>query len=169
MNTIDRIQEKKIIRKDFHSARLVLMMTCALVGLSLPATVEAVPEFKHFMLDGYNVGAEAAPAFVDIDGDGDLDAFIGEVTGAVQFFRNDGTNLAPSFAADVTGNPLAGITVLSRAVPTFADIDGDGDADAFVGDAFGTTYYFRNDGTSLAPAFVAVVGAANPLNGIFQS
>jgi len=158
-------QAKQGLHRIVQAASMALVL--GVVVLTMPITSWAAPEFKHFMLYGFNVGMEAAPAFVDIDGDGDLDAFVGEWEfGTVLFYRNNGSNQAPDFEEDAAGNPLAGFTTLARAVPTFADIDGDGDADAFVGGAFGTVYFFRNDGTSLAPAFVAVVGASNPLNGV---
>ena len=53
------------------------------------------------------VGWENAPAFVDIDGDGDFDAFIGEEYGTINYFENTGTNTAPVFVERTgTGNPL---------------------------------------------------------------
>ena len=117
-------------------------------------------------LNGFNVGSHAAPTFVDIDNDGDLDAFVGEYYGTVRFYRNDGTATAPTFVAVTgTGDPLNGFDVSYYAVPTFVDIDGDGDLDAFVGEYFGTVKYYRNDGTATNPTFVAVTGTGNPLNG----
>jgi hypothetical protein len=116
-------------------------------------------------LTGFDVGTGAAPAFADIDGDGDLDAFVGEQAGTVKFYRNTGTAAAPTFAADAAGNPLTGFDVGNYAAPTFADIDGDGDLDAFVGEILGTVKFYRNTGTAAAPAFVADA-AGNPLAGI---
>ena len=36
-------------------------------------------------------GSNATPALADIDGDGDLDLFIGEGSGTINFYRNVGT------------------------------------------------------------------------------
>jgi Ca2+-binding RTX toxin-like protein/mRNA-degrading endonuclease HigB of HigAB toxin-antitoxin module len=106
-----------------------------------------------------DVGLLASPTLVDIDGDGDLDAFIGNEYGNTLFFRNTGDASAPAFAA-AGSNPFGLAEVGNRASPTFADIDGDGDLDAFIGEFYGNTLFFRNTGTSIAPAFAA--GSANP-------
>ncbi|WP_125061175.1 cadherin-like domain-containing protein, partial [Aphanothece sacrum] len=106
-----------------------------------------------------NVGFRAAPTFADIDGDGDLDAFVGELLGNTIFYRNTGTGSAPSFTLEAT-NPFGLTDVGYLATPTFADIDGDGDLDAFVGERFGNTVFYRNTGTGSAPSFT--LEATNP-------
>jgi hypothetical protein len=103
-----------------------------------------------------NTGSNVAPTFADIDGDGDLDAFVGNTSDGIQFFRNTGTTSAPSFAAPVT-NPFGLTNVGFYAKPTLADIDHDGDLDAFVGDYYGNTQFYRNTGTASAPSFAAPV------------
>jgi large repetitive protein len=124
-------------------------------------------------LAGVNAGGYAIPAFADIDGDGDLDAFVGAFNGRVKFYQNDGDDAAPNFVAtgnyssDTGGNvinPLAGVNVWHYAAPTFADIDNDGDLDAFVGAGDGTVKFYRNDDTGTGPVFAAVA-AGNPLAG----
>jgi Ca2+-binding RTX toxin-like protein len=47
-----------------------------------------------------------------------------------------------------------------------ADIDGDGDPDASVGEDDGTLNYYKNTGSSTAPLYTAQTGTANPFNGI---
>jgi len=106
-----------------------------------------------------NVGAYAAPTLVDIDNDGDLDAFVGNLDGNTLFYRNSGTATAPAFTLEAT-NPFGLTNVVYVAVPTLADIDGDGDLDAFVGNGYGNTVFYRNTGTSAAPSFT--VEATNP-------
>ena len=101
-----------------------------------------------------NVGAYASPTLVDIDGDGDLDAFVGNYDGNTLFFRNAGTDSNPVFATANT-NPFGLTDVGGRASPTFADIDNDGDLDAFVGEKLGDILFFRNTGTVNNPVFAA--------------
>ncbi|GCL46761.1 beta strand repeat-containing protein [Microcystis aeruginosa] len=99
-----------------------------------------------------DVGLYAAPTFVDIDGDGDLDAFIGNEEGNTLFYRNTGSASAPTFAAPST-NPFGLTDVIYDAVPTLVDIDDDGDLDAFIGNYYGNTLFYRNTGSASAPAF----------------
>lgn len=108
-----------------------------------------------------------APTFVDIDNDGDLDAFLGYANGVV-LYRNDGSNTNPSF--DAANTPFSN---LQNAVPTFSDIDGDGDYDALVGyeDFVGETttrtglirIYF-NTGSASNPQWTTAPSANNPFS-----
>src|SRR5688572_1460294 len=93
------------------------------------------------------VRGNANPDFADIDGD--LDAFVGAWYGATSFFRNTGNAAAPSFVSEVNNFGLSNVGW--SADPTFADIDGDGDLDAFVGEKYGNTVFFRNTGSATAP------------------
>jgi VCBS repeat-containing protein len=106
-----------------------------------------------------DVGRLASPSLADIDGDGDLDAFVGNDAGDTLFYRNNGTTTAPSFTLEAT-NPFGLTNVLSRSAPTFADIDGDGDLDAFVGRFDNNIQFYRNNGTTTAPSFT--LEATNP-------
>ena len=122
----------------------------------------ADPNFKAPITNPFgltDVGDSAVPIFADIDGDGDLDAFVGNNSGNTLFYRNSGTATAPAFTLEAT-NPFGLTNVVYVAVPTLADIDGDGDLDAFVGNGYGNTVFYRNTGTSAAPSFT--VEATNP-------
>ncbi len=150
--------------KILHSALMVLALW-GFGALAVPGSAQAAATFEHVMLEGFKAGYSARPAFADIDNDGDLDAFVGADDGTVKFFRNNGTAAAPAFAADVAGNPLAGFDVGGSAAPAFADIDNDGDLDAFVGEVGGSVKFYQNNGTAAAPLFVAADGVTviNPM------
>lgn len=76
----------------------------------------------------------SAPAFVDIDNDGDFDAFMGDLFGTVHFFRN-GDPDTPSFTSPPAAqNPLNDVSIGFSSAPTFADFDGDTDFDCMLGE-----------------------------------
>ncbi len=115
----------------------------------------------------------------DIDGDGDLDIFIGQNGGfpsyeSMLFFENN---------AGFSKQPLpAGLvefgfdTGSSRTAATFVDYDNDGDTDLFIGSSDGTIRVFKN--TDIDPSdpadvtigddisFTELTGALNPFVGI---
>jgi len=70
----------------------------------------------------------SGPAFGDIDGDGDLDLFVGAVEGDAYFLmRNDG-----EVFVDVTAQSNIIITASDTMSATFSDYDQDGDLDLFL-------------------------------------
>lgn len=92
------------------------------------------------------------PAFVDIDNDGDLDFFVGDYNGYISYFNNEGTAQSASFV--FKGLNLFGLNKVSgSAMPFFADIDDDGDFDAFIGEYPGNIVFFKNNGTPSSPSF----------------
>jgi uncharacterized protein (DUF2141 family) len=116
---------------------------------------------------GVDVGSSSAPAFADLDGDGDQDALVGETYNTIKYFKNTGTALAPVFAEQLdAANPFNGVDVGVLSTLAFADLDGDGDQDATVGEYFGTLRYFKNSGTALAPVFAEQVNGDNPFAGV---
>ena len=102
-------------------------------------------------------GSHTTPALVDIDHDGDLDLFVGETSGTINFYRNAGTASAPVF--EFVSDEYAGIDVGRRSVPTFIDTDRDGDLDMIVGSEHEGLLLFRNRGDRTTPLF----GESEPL------
>ena len=117
-------------------------------------------------MNGEDVGREARPIFWDIDNDGDFDLFVGENDGGIFYFQNTGSPSAPVFTRQTgADNPFNGVDIGLEADLAFADIDNDGDADAFIGEAMGNVNYFENTGDAGNPAFTQRTGANNPMNG----
>jgi hypothetical protein len=104
------------------------------------------------------VGTYAGPAFGDLDGDGDLDALVGNFDGELVYFANTATETAPGFTTGQT-NPFGLLGPGMFTSPALADLDGDGDLDVLVGTYGGTTFLLANTGTATAPAFAAAQGS----------
>ena len=102
-----------------------------------------------------NNSGEFRPDFVDIDDDGDMDAFVGNQAGDVWFYRNTGSAGNPSFSREGGTTPFGISAEASHSKPKFADIDGDGDFDALVGNSSGNVLFYRNTGSVTNPAFAA--------------
>ncbi|HFA51380.1 MAG TPA: VCBS repeat-containing protein, partial [Bacteroidetes bacterium] len=118
-------------------------------------------------LEGQEFIGRSYPSFVDIDNDGDMDAFIGDNTGTFFYYKNTGNAANPVFVEQMgAANPLDGFDVSADSSPAFADMDNDGDFDLFSGNLFGTFLYYKNTGTAANPVFVQQMGAANPLDGV---
>ena len=114
--------------------------------------------------NGIDIGTWSNPTFADIDGDGDLDAIVGKGDGTLDYYKNTGSSIAPVYTAQTgTANPFNGIDIGTYSTPTLADIDGDGDLDAIIGEQEGYLNYYKNTGSSTAPVYtVQTTGTTNP-------
>jgi len=96
-------------------------------------------------------GSNAAPTLADIDDDGDLDLFVGESSGALNFYENTGSAAEPRFT--LVSDEYQGIDVGRRSFPSLIDADGDGDLDLAIGSESHGLVYYRNDGDASNPVF----------------
>ena len=97
-------------------------------------------------------GRYTTPTLGDLDGDGDLDLIVGESSGALNYYRNDGGTGAPDF--QLVADEFQDIDVGRRSVPTLVDLDRDGDLDLAVGSEISGLRLFINEGTRQEPFFV---------------
>ena len=102
--------------------------------------------------NGVDVGTASTPSFADLDNDGDLDAFIGENNGNIFYYRNDGGTFNQVMGEN---NPFNGVNVGISSKPSFADLDNDGDLDAFIGEFIGNILYFEAVESNTAPTITS--------------
>lgn len=103
-----------------------------------------------------SIGSSSIPAFADIDGDEDLDLFVGEWDGNINFFRNTGTATEPTYNLETEN--FSFINVGNLSAPNLLDIDNDSDFDLLIGDVDGNINFYRNTGTIANPAFTPITG-----------
>ena len=113
-------------------------------------------ELKEDDLFGLNAFSQNSwrftPTFGDLDGDGDLDALIGEEFGNLFYAENlAGPNQPFKFGPAVFGYQDLDVGQSSR--PQLIDINRDGVLDLVIGERNGNLNYFENTGTAQSPIF----------------
>ncbi len=108
-------------------------------------------------LSGLGLGKALYPAFGDIDGDTDIDLFLGNYNGNIFYFENTSNDASVliygtifTIVQDDSGN---NIDVGAASKPTLYDLNNDGDLDLVVGEESGNLNYFENVGSSTSYTF----------------
>jgi hypothetical protein len=109
-----------------------------------------------------DIGTSSTPFLIDVDGDSDLDLVIGGFNGRFSFYENTGSPSAYEF----TSNPsyFGALDVGDNSTPFLFDYNKDGVLDLFSGSRNGDFFYYRNDGTNLAPIWTQVTNKFLPDN-----
>lgn len=110
------------------------------------------------------IGGNTVPRLVDINGDSlqDLvlstgnrfDPAVGLRRSQFYLFHNVGSATSPAFRlVDTNFADMLALNLGQQLVPTFGDLDGDGDFDMIVGTVSGFFHLFTNEGTATNPDF----------------
>jgi len=104
-------RSRREFKRIAQSAAILLLATSMLAVPLRPAYSAGVTFTQRTSdpnpLGGEDVGYNSTPSFVDVDGDGDMDVFIGESYGSIVYYENTGTPQAPAFTQRTgAANPL---------------------------------------------------------------
>jgi hypothetical protein len=130
----------------------------------VPLTVETLAEQgeglpPQLVAQPIDVGTAAAPAYGDLDADGDADLIAGAGDGSVWFYEKAASTVGADYLAPVPlmyttpGGSELPIDAGAFSAPALADIDLDGDLDLYVGNAAGNLNVYENTGAASAPVF----------------
>ncbi|MBG0780775.1 MAG: T9SS type A sorting domain-containing protein [Bacteroidales bacterium] len=111
---------------------------------------------------GFSFGGWSSPYLIDIDSDEDLDLVVGAESGQIHFIENQGDSQNAVWVQ--VPNYFGSIDVGSNAVPTFADLDFDGDMDMAVGNVSGNVKYFKHEGGNWVAYNLIMAGVSGGQN-----
>ncbi len=136
-------------RSGIHDASIVLFKN---IGTGRKPAFQLIDsnwlDFKRFNGETNSF----APAFGDMDGDGDLDLVVGELLGHLYGVENIGGKNKPMTFGPIR-TEYSKIDIGQYAAPQLEDLDLDGLIDLIVGERDGVINFFKNTGTVNAPLF----------------
>ncbi len=113
-------------------------------------------------MDTMNLSQSSAPCLADLDNDNDLDLLVGNSSGKLTYYRNNGSS--SSFNYQYITNNYMSVSVGNDAAPSLGDLDSDGDLDLLVGNRLGQIYFYRNTGNITNPFFTLVTNNYAAIN-----
>ncbi|MBM4331839.1 MAG: hypothetical protein FJ117_11560 [Deltaproteobacteria bacterium] len=99
-----------------------------------------------------DVGGRASPCVVDWNEDGKKDLIMGNSSGEIFLYLNEGSNEQPVFGKPIKLN-RGSLDVGSNSSPDVADWNGDGKKDLVIGNDSGEVFVFLNKGTNEDPQY----------------
>ncbi len=128
-------------------------------GGVISSFVLAVADYEHI-----DVGYFAAPQLVDVNRNGLLDLLVGDRTGQLSYFPNNGTSTTAVFDSIVSnfGGVDVDSTYISTGFSTPHLVDLDGEYHLYVGSFSGAIYHYNNIDGNLSGNF-------NLINGVEQN
>jgi len=114
------------------------------------------PNYQDGVGSVIDVGLSAAPSFIDIDGDLDLDLVVGEANGNLNYYENTGSVVAPSFTfvTDTLGGIQSSFNggFVQNSIPRFFE-NASGETQLFIGTANGEILHYNNLDANLTGDF----------------
>ncbi|MCB0793997.1 MAG: T9SS type A sorting domain-containing protein [Flavobacteriales bacterium] len=126
------------------------------IGTATDPVFELVEE-DYMDLSTSGIGNSMHPTWGDVDGDGDLDMYIGDLQGKLHYYENVSTGPVASFQLTTVNVPTqngTAIDVGQFATPQLFDMDGDQLLDLVIGERNGNINYYRNNGSVNQPEWV---------------